>query len=212
MAMTSLDKHLVSHEEGVARLFTPPFDQISQDPGYIKGYPPGLRENGGQYTHAALWAVLAYVHLGEGDKAADLFALLNPVNHASSFEDVQRYKVEPYVVAADVYSVAPHVGRGGWTWYTGSAGWMYRAGVEGILGIQRAGASVSVNPCIPAAWPGFEASLTMGASHYDIRVENISARGTGVSGARLDGVALACEGGKVLLPLDGMRHSVVITL
>ncbi len=212
IAMASLDKHLVSHEDGVARLFTPPFDRIDRDPGYIKGYPPGLRENGGQYTHAALWAVLAYAALGDGDKAAHLFSLLNPVNHADSLEAAQRYKVEPYVVAADVYSVAPHIGRGGWTWYTGSAGWMYRAGIEGILGIQRAGAEVMVNPCIPAAWPGFEASLAIGATRYDIQVDNASARGTGVSSAHLDGVALTCEDGRVSLPLDGMRHSVVITL
>src|SRR5690606_21681892 len=212
MAMASFDKHLVRHEDGVALLFTPPFDRIEHDPGYIKGYPPGLRENGGQYTHAALWAVLAYAKMGQGDKAAELFSLLNPVNHARSPEDVQRYKVEPYVVAADVYSVAPHAGRGGWTWYTGSAGWMYRAGIEGILGIQREGSLVIVNPCIPAAWPGFEATLAIDGSHYDIRVDNASARGSGVSGAYLDGLAMACEGGRVSLPLDGLRHSVVLTL
>lgn len=212
MAMASLDKHLVRKEDGVALLFTPPFDHIKRDPGYIKGYPPGLRENGGQYTHAALWAVMAYTKMGQGDKAAELFSLLNPVNHARSLEDVQRYKVEPYVVAADVYSVAPHVGRGGWTWYTGSAGWMYRAGIEGILGIQREGAFVIVNPCIPAAWPGFEASLAIGTSHYEIRVDNASARGSGVALAYLDGVAMDCEGGRASLPLDGLHHSVVITL
>jgi cyclic beta-1,2-glucan synthetase len=212
MAMASLEKHLIRPEDGVALLFTPPFDQIDRDPGYIKGYPPGLRENGGQYTHAALWAVLAYARLGDGDRAADLFSLLNPINHARSFEDAQRYKVEPYVVAADVYSVAPHVGRGGWTWYTGSAGWMYRAGIEGILGIQRAGAFVSMSPCIPASWPGFEATLALGSSHYDIRVNKDVERGVGVSQALLDGVVMACEGGKVALPLDGLSHSVVITL
>jgi cyclic beta-1,2-glucan synthetase len=212
MAMDSLDKHLVRREDGVALLFTPPFNHTAHDPGYIKGYPPGLRENGGQYTHAALWAILAYTKMKNGDKAADLFSLLNPVNHARSPEDVQRYKVEPYVVAADVYSVAPHAGRGGWTWYTGSAGWMYRAGMEGILGIERAGLGFTVNPCIPTAWPGFEATLTMGDSHYVVQVDNSSGRGSGVSAAYLDGVALSCEGGRVSLPLDGMRHSVVITL
>jgi cyclic beta-1,2-glucan synthetase len=212
MAMANLGKHLVRHQDGVAILFTPPFDHIDHDPGYIKGYPPGLRENGGQYTHAALWAVLAYAKIGDGDRAAQLFSMLNPVNHARSPTDVQRYKTEPYVVAADVYSVAPHVGRGGWTWYTGSAGWMYRAGIEGILGIQRAGASVTVNPCIPATWPGFEATLDMAGSQYEIRVENASGRGRGVSTAYLDGVAVACDGKQVALPLDGLRHSVVITL
>ena len=157
--MASLDEHLIRRDDGLALLFTPPFDQTPRDPGYIKGYPPGLRENGGQYSHAAMWAILAFAKLGEGDKAADLFALLNPINHARTPAEVERYKVEPYVVAADVYSVAPHAGRGGWTWYTGSAGWMYRAGVEGILGIRREGAVLVVDPCIPAAWPGFEATV-----------------------------------------------------
>jgi cyclic beta-1,2-glucan synthetase len=212
MAMASLDKHLVRHQDGMALLFTPPFDHIDHDPGYIKGYPPGLRENGGQYTHAALWAVLAYARMGNGDKAAELFSMLNPVNHARSFADVQRYKVEPYVVAADVYSVAPHVGRGGWTWYTGSAGWMYRAGVEGILGIRRAGSVVTVKPCFPMSWPGFDVTLAIDGSHYEIRVDNVSGRGRGVSAAYMDDVALACEAGEVSLPLDGRRHGVVITL
>lgn len=212
LAMDSLGKHLISHEDGVARLFTPPFDRIEQDPGYIRGYPPGLRENGGQYTHAALWAVLAYAKLGDGEKAAALFSLLNPVNHALDIDAARRYKVEPYVVAADVYSVAPHVGRGGWTWYTGSAGWMYSAGIEGILGIRRSGDTITMSPCIPAAWPGFEVSLSIGASHYSIRVDNASARGEGVSGANLDGAALPCRDGCVTLPLDGKRHNVVVTL
>lgn len=212
MAMASLGTHLISSEEGVMRLFAPPFDLLDRDPGYIKGYPPGLRENGGQYTHAALWAVLAYTQLGDGEQAADLFSLLNPVNHARNLEDVQRYKVEPYVVAADVYSVAPHVGRGGWTWYTGAAGWMYRAGVEGILGIRRSGGSITVNPCIPTTWPGFEATLSVGASRYLIRVDNARGRGTGISEASMDGVALACVDSSVSLPLDGKHHNVSITL
>ena len=123
--------------------------------GYIKGYPPGIRENGGQYTHAAAWSLIAFATLGQGDKAADLFSLLNPVNRSSTRSDAQRYKVEPYAVAADVYSVAPHLGRGGWTWYTGSAGWLYRAGIEAILGVRREGAFLLLAPCIPKAWPGF---------------------------------------------------------
>ncbi len=133
----------------MALLFTPPFDKTPLDPGYIKGYPPGIRENGGQYTHAALWSVMAFAALGEGDKAAALFSLLNPINHARTRSDVHRYKVEPYVVAADVYAAAPHVGRGGWTWYTGSAGWMQRAGVESILGLRLEGDVLRLDPCIP---------------------------------------------------------------
>ncbi len=138
-AMQSLEDHLIWRTDKLALLFTPPFDRTEQDPGYIKGYPPGIRENGGQYTHAAAWTILAFAKSGDGDKAAGLFALLNPINHASTSHDVERYKVEPYVVAADVYSVAPLIGRGGWTWYTGSAGWIYRAGIEGILGLRRPG-------------------------------------------------------------------------
>ena len=161
-AMASLEDQLIRRDDALALLFWPPFDKTPLDPGYIKGYPPGVRENGGQYSHAAMWAILAFAKLGEGDRAGALFALINPINHSRTPEQTSRYKVEPYVVAADVYSVPPHVGRGGWTWYTGSAAWMYRAGVEGILGIRREGASVLIDPCIPAAWPGFEARIRLG--------------------------------------------------
>ncbi|WP_296554946.1 glucoamylase family protein [Pigmentiphaga sp.] len=212
MAMASLERHLMKRDDGMVLLFTPPFDRGGHDPGYIQGYPPGLRENGGQYTHAAMWVILAYTALGNGDKAVELFSMLNPVNHAHSPAGAQRYKVEPYVVAADVYSVAPHAGRGGWTWYTGSAAWMYRAGVEGILGIQRTGMFLTLNPCIPAAWPGFEACVAIDGSRHDIRVDNVSGRGRGVTAAFVDGIALACAGGTIALPLDGLPHSVVLTL
>jgi cyclic beta-1,2-glucan synthetase len=134
-------------------LFAPPFDKTTHDPGYIKGYPPGVRENGGQYTHAATWSVMAFAALGDGDKAAELFSLLNPISHSRTRADAYRYKVEPYVVCADIYSTAPHVGRGGWTWYTGSAGWLQRAGVESLLGLRFRGfpsrtrtASVGASP------------------------------------------------------------------
>ncbi len=150
-AMASLERNLIRRDDGLALLFTPPFDTTALDPGYIKGYPPGLRENGGQYSHAAMWAIFAFAKLGEGDKATDLFDLLNPINHAATREQAERYKVEPYVAAADIYSVAPHIGRGGWTWYTGAAGWMHRAGVEGILGIRRKGDFLLVEPCLPRA-------------------------------------------------------------
>ena len=211
-AMESVDRHLIRHEEGLALLFTPPFDKTARDPGYIKGYPPGLRENGGQYSHAAMWAVLAFAKLGAGDKAGALFALLNPINHARTPGDVDRYKVEPYVVAADVYSVEPHVGRGGWTWYTGSAGWMYRAGVEGILGIRREGAHLVVEPCMPSAWEGFEATVALGTSRYDIHVDASSAPGRTVPGATLDGSPVDCTGGRVRVLLDGTAHVLLLTL
>ncbi len=211
-AMASFDRMLVRHNDRLALLFTPPFDAPSRDPGYIKGYPPGLRENGGQYTHAAMWAVLAYARQGDGDKAADLFALLNPINHARTPEAIERYQVEPYVVAADVYSVAPHVGRGGWTWYTGSAAWMYRAGIEGILGLQREGRAVALSPCIPLAWPGFEARLHLDDTHYYILVEHRSGLGQGVTHAHSDDLVFECSQGRVLLPLDGGRHTVIVSI
>ena len=135
-AMAAVDQQLVRRPEGLILLFTPPFDNTPHDPGYIRGYVPGIRENGGQYTHAAAWTVIAFAALGDGDKACELFRMLNPIARTSSRASVQRYKVEPYVVAGDVYAEPPHVGRGGWTWYTGAAGWLYRAGLEWILGFR----------------------------------------------------------------------------
>jgi cyclic beta-1,2-glucan synthetase len=208
--MVSLERHLIRREDGLALLFAPPFDKTSHDPGYIKGYPPGLRENGGQYSHAAMWAILAFAKLGDGNRAAELFALLNPVNHARTSTEVDRYKVEPYVVAADVYSMAPHTGRGGWTWYTGSAGWMYRAGVEGILGICREGDFLVVNPCIPDTWPGFEAIVTIHSTRYEIRVESADERG--VMRAVLDSASVECGDGRVRVPLDAGSHQLLISL
>ena len=159
-----------------------------------------------------MWAILAFAKLGAGDKAAELFALVNPINHARTPAEVERYKVEPYVVAADVYSVSPHVGRGGWTWYTGSAAWMYRAGIEGILGIRREGAFLVIDPCIPAEWPGFEATVRLGSAHYDIRVENPSHRCRGVSHAVLDGMPISCAEGRVRVPLDTGTHHLRLTI
>jgi cyclic beta-1,2-glucan synthetase len=157
-----------------------------------------------------MWAILAFVKLGDGDRAAALFSLLNPVNHARTPTDVERYQVEPYVVAADVYSVAPHVGRGGWTWYTGSAGWMYRAGVEGILGIRREGDVLVVDPCIPDAWPGFEATVNVCSTRYEIRVESTSeAR---AMRAVLDGRSVDCGSDGVRVPLDAGVHKLSISL
>jgi len=211
-SMASLQDKLIRQADGVALLFTPPFDKTTQDPGYIKGYPPGLRENGGQYSHAAMWSILAFASLGAGDQAFDLFSLVNPVNHARTPQEAGRYKVEPYVVAADVYSVAPHAGRGGWTWYTGSAGWMYRAGMEGILGIRREGAFLLIDPCIPLAWPGFSATVKVEASSYEIQVTASSARCRGISYAMLDGVPIDCRAGRARVPLDGARHELRVSI
>jgi cyclic beta-1,2-glucan synthetase len=211
-AMAAVEEHLIRLSDGLALLFTPPFDRTPLDPGYIKGYPPGIRENGGQYTHAAAWSVIAFAALGQGDKAAALFSLLNPINHASTRADVQRYKVEPYVVAADIYSVPPHLGRGGWTWYTGSSGWLYRAGLESILGFRVQGSTLLLDPCIPTSWPRFEITFKYRASRYDITVENPQRVSRGVASVTLDGKPL--PNGPVQVPLldDGATHKVHVIL
>jgi len=211
-AMASLKRLLIREDDRLAVLFAPPFDLTPRDPGYIKGYPPGLRENGGQYSHAAMWAVLAFARLGAGDEAGALFALLNPIGHADTPEATERYKVEPYVVAADVYSVAPHAGRGGWTWYTGSAGWMHRAGVEGILGIRREAEFLVFDPCIPTSWPGFEATIVLGTSRYVVRVTSPLGRSRPVSAALLDGVPIDCANGMARVRIDDGEHELILSL
>jgi cyclic beta-1,2-glucan synthetase len=210
--MAAVERELILPQDGLALLFTPPFDRSAHDPGYIKGYPPGLRENGGQYTHAALWSVMAFARLGEGDKAAALFWMLNPLNHARTRTDMHRYKVEPYVVAADVYAAPGHVGRGGWTWYTGSAGWMQRAGVESILGLRVESGVLHMDPCIPRSWPSFEMTLRWGAARYEITVENPQSVQRGVAEAELDGVAIAARPVSVLLNDDGAVHRLIVRL
>ncbi|MGA7673601.1 MAG: glucoamylase family protein [Rhizomicrobium sp.] len=205
-AMVAVEDQLIQLETGLALIFTPPFDHTRLDPGYIKGYPPGIRENGGQYTHAAIWSVIAFAMLGEGDKAADLFSLINPINHSSTRASVHRYKVEPYIAAADVYSEPPHVGRGGWTWYSGSAGWMYRAGIESILGLRRQGAFLLLAPCIPKDWPGFEIVFRYGSARYEIVVENPHGVSRGIATAQLDGQPLSEIPIRVPLCDDGTVH------
>ncbi|MBQ2263577.1 MAG: glycosyl transferase [Loktanella sp.] len=211
-AMASMTTHLVRPDPGLALLFTPPFDRTAQDPGYIKGYPPGLRENGGQYSHAAMWAILAQCRLGDGDAAAALFALVNPINHALTPDDAARYKVEPYVVAADVYGAAPHVGRGGWTWYTGSAGWMYRAGIEGLLGLTRQGPDWVLNPGFPKAWPALKATIDIGNARLEITIQNEDGAGFGILFAMLNDAPVVLDKGAVRLRLMDGHHSLVITM
>jgi len=210
-AMATVDEHLVRRRDGLVLLLTPPFDRTPLDPGYIKGYVPGVRENGGQYTHAATWAVIAFAALGEGDKAAELFAILNPINHTSTRGGIHRYKVEPYVVAGDVYAEPPHVGRGGWTWYTGSAGWMYRAGLEWILGFRLRGTRLVVDPCIPRAWPGFTIAFRYHSARYDIVVENPQGVTRGVSSVEVDAMPLGDRAG-IQLADDQKTHRVRIVL
>ena len=210
-AMESVERRLIRRESGLLLLLSPPFDRTLLDPGYIKGYVPGIRENGGQYTHAAIWSVAAFAMLGEGDKATDLFNLLNPIRHTSSRADLHRYKVEPYAIAADVYSEPPHEGRGGWTWYTGAAGWLYRAGLEWILGFQKRGSVLCIDPCIPKEWKRFEIAYRHGDTLYRITVENPNGVCRGVSRVSLDGALLPGEG---LVPLadDAREHDVQVVL
>jgi len=201
LAMASVEQKLIRRDPGLALLFAPPFDRSPLDPGYIKGYPPGLRENGGQYSHAAMWAVMAFARLGQGDRAADLFALLNPINHSRTAADAQRYKAEPYVIAADVYSVAPHEGRGGWSWYTGSAGWMYRAGIEGILGLTREADRLVFDPCLSAAWPEVSLSIRHGGAEVQVDILNTGGTGRGITAAEVNGTAVLHQGGPFRLAL-----------
>lgn len=211
-AMAAVERELILPNDGLALLFSPPFNHTPLDPGYIKGYPPGIRENGGQYTHAALWSVMAFAALGQGDKAAALFWMINPINHARTRNDMHRYKVEPYVVAADVYSASGHVGRGGWTWYTGSAGWMQRAGIESILGIRIENGLLRFSPCIPASWPGFEASVKYGSAQYNIVVENPRNMQSGVLAATLDGKEVSLDALAFELVDDGVVHQIHVRL
>ena len=211
-AVAAVDEHLVRRADGLVLLFTPPFDQTPLDPGYIKGYPPGVRENGGQYTHAAVWTVIAAAMLGDGDKAGELFALINPITHASTRAAIYRYKVEPYVVCADVYAEPPHVGRGGWTWYTAAAGWLYRAGLEWILGFRVRGETLLIDPCVPRAWRRFDIVYRYRSARYEIAVENPAGVSRGVVRVELDGAVLARNPARIPLVDDGATHAVRVIL
>jgi len=209
-AMDSVRTHLVRRGAKVVLLLAPPFDRSAQEPGYIKGYPPGVRENGGQYTHAAAWIVMALAKLGSGDEAGELFHMLNPVNHTRTGPDVARYLGEPYVVAGDVCGRPEHAGRVGWTWYTGSAGWMYRAGLESILGLRRHGGSFELDPCIPASWPEYAITWRIGRTRYEISVTNPERRCRGVAAARLDGAPV--DPRSIALVDDGRTHELRVVL
>jgi cyclic beta-1,2-glucan synthetase len=211
-AMAAVEEYLVRRDQELILLFTPPFDRAPLDPGYIKGYPPGIRENGGQYTHAAIWAVMAFAALGDGDKANELFSILNPINRTSTRAGVHRYKVEPYVAVADVYAEYPHVGRGGWSWYTGSAGWMYRAGLEWLLGFRLRGAVLHLDPCIPRAWRRFDITFRYHASRYEIEVLNPNGATRGIATIEVDGIPQSVAGGSVPLTNDGATHRVRVVL
>jgi cyclic beta-1,2-glucan synthetase len=209
-AMDSVRTSLVDRRARLILLLDPPFDRSAQEPGYIKGYPPGVRENGGQYTHAAAWVVMAMTRMGCGDEAAELLHMLNPINHTRTPNDVARYKLEPYVLAGDVYGRPPHAGRGGWSWYTGSAAWLYRAGLEGLLGFTRRGATFRIAPCVPASWREFSLSVRVGTTRYDMAVLNPSGHGEGERRATLDGVDVDADA--IPIVQDGRTHQVVVTL
>jgi cyclic beta-1,2-glucan synthetase len=211
-AMASMYEHLVRPADGLVLLFTPPFADGDDDPGYVRGYPPGIRENGGQYAHAAAWAVMAFAALGDGDRAHELFGFLNPIRRTRTRTEVQRYKLEPYAVGADVYSVAPHVGRGGWSWYTGAAGVLYRAGLESILGFRLAGDTLHLDPCIPRSWRRFELDFVRGGIRLHVVVDNPDGHCRGIARLELDGDSLPTAPASVPLRADGRRHEVRIVL
>jgi cyclic beta-1,2-glucan synthetase len=209
-ALDAVHRHLVREDDGLILLLAPPFDRGTEDPGYIKAYPPGVRENGGQYTHAAIWVLWALAELGGADRAVALLQKLLPIHHARTREAAERYRVEPYVLAADVYGSPPWTGRGGWTWYTGAAGWAYRFGIEMLLGIRRDHGALRIDPCIPRRWPEFEVTLRDGATSFRIRVTNPRGVSRGVAAVLLDGAPLAQP---VLPPLrDGRLHEVAVTI
>ena len=211
-AMKAVEEHLIHKEENLILLFTPPFNNTPKDPGYIKGYLPGVRENGGQYTHAAAWCLFAYAKLGMGSRATELFSMLNPINHALTRTSIGSYKVEPYVIAADIYGKAPHVGRGGWTWYTGSAGCMVRAGLEFILGLYQRGDSLYFDPCIPKEWPGFKVSYKHEATLYEIQFENPNHVSKGIQRIELDGEVIQAKDATLELKDDRKNHLVKVTM
>ncbi|MEQ1576269.1 MAG: glucoamylase family protein, partial [Hyphomicrobium sp.] len=192
IAMAAVKEHLVDRQSHLVLLFTPPFDKTTHDPGYIKGYPPGIRENGGQYTHAAAWCIIALAKLGDGDGAGELLSLINPVNLAATRAESRRYRLEPYAVAADVYSTGPNSGRGGWSWYTGAAGWTYRAAIEYVLGVRKEGNELIVSPCVPRHWPGFEVNYMHEGTSYHITVTNPDGVSQGIIAATINGETAKC--------------------
>ena len=204
-ALDALDAQLVDADARLIALLKPPFDQPDHDPGYIRGYVPGVRENGGQYTHAAIWAVMAFAEAGRTERAWQLFDMINPARHGDSAAAIATWMVEPYVAAADVLAVAPHTGRGGWTWYTGSAGWMYRLIVETLLGLHRDGDALVLRPRLPAAWPSCTLTYRFGATRYEITVRREGAADT--LRVWLDGVEQA--GARMPLQRDGGTHAVL---
>jgi cyclic beta-1,2-glucan synthetase len=209
-ALRAVERELIDVDQRLVRLLAPPFTQAGRDPGYIGAYPPGIRENGGQYTHAAVWVGWAFADLGDGERAARVFDLLNPIGHAPDGAALQRYRVEPYVVAADVGGAPPHVGRGGWTWYTGSAAWMWRLGVERIVGLRPENGGVRIEPCLPPGWRQVDVTIRRPGGRLVITIENPDGVPTGVAERRIDGAS--ADDAVVAFPADGRDRRVVVRL
>jgi cellobiose phosphorylase len=205
-ALAAVDARLVQRELGIIQLFDPPFDTSDLEPGYVKGYVPGVRENGGQYTHAAVWAVMAFAAAGDGARAWELFELINPIRHGGDAPSIATYRVEPYVVAADVYANPQHAGRGGWTWYTGAAAWMYRLAIESLLGLRLEVDRLHIDPLMPPAWPSFDVSYRYRDTTYQIHVRNLGSGGRDLRRVTVDGVDQPAL--TVLLRDDGIEHHV----
>ena len=209
--MIAADDQLVRVDDRLVLLFWPPFDKTLHDPGYVRAYPAGIRENGVQYTHGAIWLGWAHAALGDGERATKIFRLLNPILRSETAAQLNRYRIEPYVLSGDIYSCEPRVGRGGWSWYTGSAAWMYRLGIEAILGLQLIEGDLRVDPCIPPAWKGFEAWINVGKSRVHVIVENPDRRASGVATMTLDGATL--DANRVAIDRKVTRtHELVVRL
>lgn len=210
IAMEAVMNQLVDNENKIVKLLTPAFDKSKLEPGYIKAYSPGIRENGGQYTHASIWVIIALSKLGLGEKAHELFKMINPIEHSKTEEEANKYKVEPYVVAADVYSEDSMVGRGGWTWYTGSSSWLYKAGIENILGLKKEGEKFKIEPCIPSDWEEYSIKYKYKQTLYNIEVKNPDHKNIGTKEVNLDGKIL--ENKWINLVDDNNIHKVDIIM
>ena len=212
-ALDSALQHLVDQEQRIVALLTPPFGTEAHDPGYIKAYPPGVRENGGQYTHAAAWLAWALAQQGDGDRAEWLFRMLNPVLRCTDMAALERYRVEPYVLAADIYTSPEYPGRGGWTWYTGSSAWLWRFGIEALLGLRRSGEELILDPCIPGTWPGFSAKIIIQGAPTHVEVLNPNGSCHGVRALQVGGrtiesnrIALGAAAGQRIIVHMGERR------
>ena len=210
MALNSVEKYLIDEDMGTIALLTPAFHSSELNPGYIKSYVPGVRENGGQYTHAAIWTIKAFAMMGYGDKAYNLYKMINPINHSRTSIESSTYKIEPYVMAADVYTNPQHRGRGGWSWYTGSSGWMYVVGLEDIIGFSIEGNKLYINPCIPKGWHGFTIRYKYKDTTYHIEVNNKNRVNKGVKSIFVDNAEI----NEKYIPLidDGKDHHVLVNM